>query len=167
MCLLLRSIVAIYNYRFLLMATVLISSLLLAIFMTKIYIRVTYFVQQKQRDLWVSFTTSPKCYFISLHLCFLKVPIQCLLLRLHHNSFLRPSDFIPTVSFPIGISFYSLLICHILKPLAGSFSVSKDNYTVPETQYLEHLMALMKPVIHFGSKIFLLSAIITSQYISQ
>lgn len=51
--------------------------------------------------------------------------------------------------------------------LAGSVSVLTDTYTVPETQYLEHLMALMKPLIDFGSKIFLVAAIVSSPCIPQ
>lgn len=51
------------------------------------------------------------------------------------------------------------------KPLACSFSVLTDTYTVPETQYLEHLMALVKTVIDFGSMIFLVAAIISFQCI--
>lgn len=42
----------------------------------------------------------------------------------------------------------------MIKPLACSFSVLTGSYIVPETQYLEHLMALMKPVIDFASNIF-------------
>lgn len=53
------------------------------------------------------------------------------------------------------------------KILAGSFSVLTDTYTVPEIQCLEHLMALMKPVMDFGSKIFLVAAISSSQSILQ
>lgn len=48
------------------------------------------------------------------------------------------------------------------KILSGSFSVLANTYTVPETQCLEYLMALMKPVMYFGSKIFLVATIISS-----
>lgn len=52
------------------------------------------------------------------------------------------------------------------KILAAFFSVLTNIYIVPETQCLEYLMAITKTVMDFGSKMFLVAAIISSQYFS-
>lgn len=149
MCLRLRRIVATgRNQDF-------ISSLLLALFMAKIYSRV-FCLEEAKRS---------KIYLISLQFCFLKVPFQCLLSGLNHDSF--PRVVFHHMSFAIGIFFYLLLVCHMSQILAGSFFVLTDTFTAPETQCLEHLMVLMKPAMDFGSKIFLVIAIIGSQCILQ
>lgn len=67
--------------------------------------------------------------------------------------------FLPCVLFNSHILFTT----YMLNLLDDSLSVLTDIYTVPDTCYLEHLMALTNSVTDFGSKIFLVADIVSSQ----
>lgn len=103
-------------------------------------------------------------YLITFQFCFLELLFQCLLLGHNHDSFPRLVFLSYHMSFSIDIPF-----CHLpyVQNPIGSFSVLTNTYTMPETQRLEYLIASMKTVMDFGSKISLVAAIISSQYLLQ